>query len=435
MPWVTPAVTEQRRAESSIGVTRTGRPARWTAGSPDGPGRPAASIATTTPRTSATPIVEPRDAARSTSVRPPARTTISAADDEPEHDAEQRPGETEDPASTTTDPPDLAAGHPGRTQDADLADALDDVHGQRVDDARARRSSTATTASASNSPKIRASASLDRALRCGRAGRPRGRARGGCGRRRVAGRRPAHRARSARRRRRRPATPKTRRRVGPADQHGLAGPARDRSLDDAGHAQVEAASRPPAAHASGPGRRSGRAGRPGWPAGSWPRRRRAPASAAFRSPAMKWSRPSSARSEPTTAAASVRTPSRATSKVAIGLTRSTPGTSPVRSASTPSSAEIGRIEVTTSSPGMTSAIQPAAAARACCPTPPSATIIARPMVSPPTVSAVRLRSRTTEPRASRSSRRRRTANGRPPAIRATTGSTNGMSRVATSRTP
>ena len=30
--------------------------------------------------------------------------------------------------------PDLAAGHPGGAQDADLADAFDDVHGQRVDD-------------------------------------------------------------------------------------------------------------------------------------------------------------------------------------------------------------------------------------------------------------------------------------------------------------
>ena len=138
------------------------------------------------------------------------------------------------------------------------------------------------------------------------------------------------------------------------------------------------------------------------------------ASAASRSPATNVSRPSAAMSAPTTAAASVRVPSKATSKVAIGLTRATPGTSPRQVGSaTPSSSAIGRIEVTTRSPGTTSAIQPAAAARACWPTPPSATIIASPMVRPPRVSAVRLRSRTTELRASRSSKRSMSGERRP----------------------
>ena len=55
------------------------------------------------------------------------------------------------------------------------------------------------------------------------------------------------------------------------------------------------------------------------------------------------------------------------SKVAIGLTRAIARNGAARSSATPSSAAIGRIEVTTRSPGTTSAIQPAAAARACWP--------------------------------------------------------------------
>ena len=88
----------------------------------------------------------------------------------------------------------------------------------------------------------------------------------------------------------------------------------------------------------------------------------------------------------------------------------------------PSSSARGKIEVRTRSPGTTSAIHAPAAARACCPTPPSATIIARPMVSAPTVSAARDRSRRTDARASRSSRRASSRNG-VPATRARPGRT------------
>ena len=105
----------------------------------------------------------------------------------------------------------------------------------------------------------------------------------------------------------------------------------------------------------------------------------------------------------------------------------------VMSPTTPSSGATGRIDVRTSSPGTTSAIQPAAAARAFWPTPPRATIIASPMVRPPSVSVVRLGSRLTALRASRSSTRSSSANGAP-AIRVMTGSRNGMRSVPTRRT-
>ena len=62
----------------------------------------------------------------------------------------------------------------------------------------------------------------------------------------------------------------------------------------------------------------------------------------------------------------------------------------------PSSAPTGRIEVSSRSPGTTSTIHAPAAARACWPTPPSATIMPSPIVSAPSVSAVRLGSRMTE---------------------------------------
>ena len=51
---------------------------------------------------------------------------------------EHRAGQAEDAGLDDDRAPDLAAGHPGRAQDADLADALDDVHRQRVDDAERR---------------------------------------------------------------------------------------------------------------------------------------------------------------------------------------------------------------------------------------------------------------------------------------------------------
>ena len=121
----------------------------------------------------------------------------------------------------------------------------------------------------------------------------------------------------------------------------------------------------------------------------------------------------------------------ASAKVPIGLTDATPG---VISTSSSSSRPRGKIEVSTSSPGTTSAIQALAASRAFCPTPPRATIIASPIVSAPTVSAARLRSRNSDARASRSSNRTNSANG-DPAIRAIAGRMNGTTRATKSRTP
>ena len=97
----------------------------------------------------------------------------------------------------------------------------------------------------------------------------------------------------------------------------------------------------------------------------------------------------------------------------------------------PSSASIGRIEVTSTSPGTTSAIQELAAARASSPTPPSATTSVRPTARAPMVRVARLRSRNREARARRSSNANGRRNGSPPR-RARTGRRNGMRRVATS---
>ena len=71
----------------------------------------------------------------------------------------------------------------------------------------------------------------------------------------------------------------------------------------------------------------------------------------------------------------------------------------------PSSSGRGKIEVTTRSPGTTSATHALAAARACCPRPPRATMRARPTVRAPTVRVARARSRRIEARARRSSSR------------------------------
>ena len=68
------------------------------------------------------------------SSRPPARTTIIAPTTRPSDDPEDRPGEAQHPGLDDDRAPDLATGHPRGTQDADLTDTLDDVHGQRVDD-------------------------------------------------------------------------------------------------------------------------------------------------------------------------------------------------------------------------------------------------------------------------------------------------------------
>lgn len=99
-----------------------------------------------------------------------------------------------------------------------------------------------------------------------------------------------------------------------------------------------------------------------------------------------------------------------------------------------SSSPIGRIEVRSSSPGITSASQAAAADRDWPAIPPIATIIASAAVNAPTVNAVRLRSRARAARARRSSRRRTSENGRP-ARRASGSWTYGASSVmARSRT-
>ena len=87
-----------------------------------------------------------------------------------------------------------------------------------------------------------------------------------------------------------------------------------------------------------------------------------------------------------------------------------------------------------SSPGTTSVSQAVAARRSLWPTAASATIIASPIVSEPTVSAVRLGSRMSAPRASRSSARSTSANGMPTS-RARNGRMNGDSSVASSSRP
>ena len=201
--------------------------------------------------------------------------------------------------------------------------------------------------------------------------------------------------------------------------------ARDRSLDDADDAQVEAA----AVDRSGPSRTSPT--REAEPLGQRGRDdRRAARRRARRAPhpvaGDERSRPSAARSAPTTAAASVRVA--LDGDVERG-DRADPGDARDGAGQVLGDALVGGDRADRgqrrASPGTTSAIQAAAAARACWPTPPSATIIASPMVRPPRVSVVRLRSRTTELRASRSSNRKTAANGAP-ATRAMAGRTNGM---------
>ena len=139
------------------------------------------------------------------------------------------------------------------------------------------------------------------------------------------------------------------------------------------------------------------------------------ASAASRSPAMNRRRPSAARSAPETAAPSVRLAPTAMSNVAISVTRATPGDCGQARRRPPRPGRSGRIDVATTSPGMTSAIQAPAATRAFWLTAPSATTAASPTASGPMVRIARLRSRVSDPRASRSSRRNSRANGAPAA--------------------
>ena len=132
------------------------------------------------------------------------------------------------------------------------------------------------------------------------------------------------------------------------------------------------------------------------------------------------------------AAASSRIPWYAASKVAIGVTRATPGTAASVGPGPSASIAAGTIEVTISSPGTTSMSQAFAARRAFWATSPTATTIARPTSSAPTVSAVRLGSRRATPRARRSSVRSSHPNGTP-AMRASGGRMNGVTTVAPSR--
>ena len=88
-----------------------------------------------------------------------------------------------------------------------------------------------------------------------------------------------------------------------------------------------------------------------------------------------------------------RTPSKARSNVAIGLTRATPGSAPSVRRSALVEADAGGSRWHERRPGPPRRARRRRRRAACWPTPPSATIIARPTVSAPTVRAVRLRSR------------------------------------------
>ena len=112
----------------------------------------------------------------------------------------------------------------------------------------------------------------------------------------------------------------------------------------------------------------------------------------------------------------------------------TPGTSKSDVTGDWSSSGTGVIDVRISSPGITSPSQAVAAWRAFWATPPTATIIARPIVRAPTVRAVRLGSRVMAPLARRSSARRTRANGSP-AIRPRGRNRNGDSTVTSRSTP
>ena len=88
--------------------------------------------ARTRPRRQATgpPRRDPSDRPTGATIRPP--TTMPVATP---HIAPDEPG---DPGLDDDRSPDLAARHPGRAQDADLADPLEDVHRERVDDPERR---------------------------------------------------------------------------------------------------------------------------------------------------------------------------------------------------------------------------------------------------------------------------------------------------------
>ena len=326
-----------------------------------------------------------------------------------------RPTRPRIPASTTTDPPDLAAGHPGRPQDADLADALEDVHRQRVDDAE-RGDDDGDDRERVEQPEDPAERVVDGALDPVERRRLEGEVRG---QRRRARRGAAAASRPARSGPRSASAPVT-----PSDSVASFQPTRidspprpgHRPLDDAGDPQRRAPARRRSRTVSvWPTARPSR-GRPGRPGRSSRRRRRAPARAvvpvARRRTAAGRRR---ARSAPTTAAASVRIAvegdvergDRADPGDAVDRARRSRRRSPrrARPAGSRSASCVARDHVG----------DPGARRR------PG--VLADPAerddhrrgrsVSAPTVSAVRLGSRTTDARARRSSRRRTSANGRP----------------------
>ena len=332
------------------------------------------------------------------------------------------------PASTTTVRRTWRRRHSGRPQHAELADPLEDVHRERVDDAE-RGDDDGDDRQGVEQAEDPAEGDVDGARDAARAASARGptpwRAR-----RPSAGRRPRGRARSgprARRRRRRRATPSR-----PSSRRGSS---RRRSPA----ASARRCRRPAAA---GPGRRRSRGRAP---------TRRSRSSRVGEAPAGRSTKPPSSRAlsavgpvagdEPQPAVGEeVRAhdrrrvrPDAAHRDVERG-DRADPGDAVDRGDARPtisSSRAIGRIEVRSSSPGITSSSHALAAAREWPATPPIATIIARPAVIAPTVSAVRLRSRASAARASRSSSRNSQRNGQP-ATRAMPPSRNGESSTTPS---
>src|ERR1035437_726038 len=59
------------------------------------------------------------------------------ADDQPDGDTDDRPDDSQDPGLDDHHAPHLAAGHARRTKHADLTNALEDAHGERVDHTQA----------------------------------------------------------------------------------------------------------------------------------------------------------------------------------------------------------------------------------------------------------------------------------------------------------
>ncbi len=373
-------VRPTRRSLAS-GFTRTGRPGRSTGGSRAGPDRPPrASRRRRRGRTRARSIghgiagreVEPAagqdDHQRR---RRRARATTPS----------ERPGQPEDAGLDDDRAPDLARVIPAARR-MPISRTRSMTFIVSVLTMPSAATMTATTASASNSPKIRPSASLDGALDPVERSRPRGPSWRAVSAEVVAGR---GRARSGAKRTAKASAPATPRRPSRRSSRRASTRRRGRaaSLDDPDDAQVE----PCVAVGRGHGQRlaepRGRAARRAPPARSPRRRRRAPRAPPPGRPPTNVSRPSAARSAPTTAAPSVRV---AVERDVERRDRADPGDAGdrvERPRRRPRPAAIGRIEVTTTSPGTTSAIQPAAAARACWPTPPSATIIASPTVSAP----------------------------------------------------